>query len=910
MSFELEDGTGVDSVGNAAGSTLNPLEDGGGGDDAIALNESAMTGGEMEDLTYAFQAADMDGGGAIDLDEFSLMLEVMGCVMTDEQVKTAMVNAKAGFKKWCEMADQENVAKCQKIWNEYDEDKSGTMDLGEINSVISALRNTGADIPSFTKEQVDEMSSSGDGELNFSEFSKWYLEQDLLPDEFSLEKKKSQGSGEEKEKGAVGKMASKVLAPLSGMTKQVVSGPAELLKMSARQNATADKSAEGYDEEEAARAMMEEEGEIIFAEFVFMMRGGDLKEFMPGDWQEKAEDMRKLREAFDTADVDGDNQLELEELEMVVVAMNPKADVSPEDIQKVWAVLNPAGKEWIPFSEYVKGMIKVKNDPFLSTVVPMDVPNRFQLLSLLIDTPINEDQEKLIFDDMDPLCKQGIKLLKSMGEDEQSKDDIRKVLDQACAGQLHYLTPAQRASVSSVHYWCVFQAFMIATITCGIAAAWENLMTSYYQTDGAFDVYSSCPDFFADVDDPDGEYYNLSLPSNPGPWNGFGFAGDKVYWESYQSVPIAKWELALDAYRQAETCIPAAFNKDGTLPDCGFTPGDAASCPEPSDDGESAGCLYTPPKNPKGECLPGTCTAFPRNVTKYLELGGNAVMGGMWNATDECWKIGTCTDDEFCPDTTVPCVMSEAECLERPGATWVATDDNPATTEIDESVECWPGECAPLKQTLTSRTTTVGTMMIINISMVVVMIVFELLGLMLTALRSAVLVSKALDLRLTPLNKDRAFVAEMLVRSVFELGDSENNDLGVDAGGGEEAVTRPILVNVAAVLWIKGRVLITGTLFKFFTKMGFNWDAATWLAPWTGPTLAAMLWDAMLCHAIMKGAEVQAIGVTTSVEVGAHAYAHTHAQAHTQHPTLCPPLNLSTNPHSPFVLFCLSRWVP
>jgi len=242
-------------------------------------------------------------------------------------------------------------------------------------------------------------------------------------------------------------------------------------------------------------------------------------------------------------------------------------------------------------------------------------------------------------------------------------------------------------------------------------------------------------------------------------------------------------------------------------------------------------------------------------------------MGGMWNATDECWKIGTCTDDEFCPDTTVPCVMSEAECLERPGATWVATDDNPATTEIDESVECWPGECAPLKQTLTSRTTTVGTMMIINISMVVVMIVFELLGLMLTALRSAVLVSKALDLRLTPLNKDRAFVAEMLVRSVFELGDSENNDLGVDAGGGEEAVTRPILVNVAAVLWIKGRVLITGTLFKFFTKMGFNWDAATWLAPWTGPTLAAMLWDAMLCHAIMKGAEVQAIGVTTSVEV-------------------------------------------
>ena len=28
-----------------------------------------------------------------------------------------------------------------------------------------------------------------------------------------------------------------------------------------------------------------------------------------------------------------------------------------------------------------------------------------------------------------------------------------------------------------------------------------------------------------------------------------------------------------------------------------------------------------------------------------------------------------------------------------------------------------------------------------------------------------------------------------------------------------------------------------------------------------------MLWDAMMCHGIMKSAEVKAIGVTTSVEI-------------------------------------------
>ena len=42
------------------------------------------------------------------------------------------------------------------------------------------------------------------------------------------------------------------------------------------------------------------------------MRAGALKPFLSDDWKERTRDMRKLREAFDAADVDGDNQLELE----------------------------------------------------------------------------------------------------------------------------------------------------------------------------------------------------------------------------------------------------------------------------------------------------------------------------------------------------------------------------------------------------------------------------------------------------------------------------------------------------------------------------------------------------------------------------------------------------------------------
>jgi hypothetical protein len=53
-------------------SFANPLAAAAGGElmstaQMVAANEAEMTEAELADLTYAFQAADMDGGGAIDL---------------------------------------------------------------------------------------------------------------------------------------------------------------------------------------------------------------------------------------------------------------------------------------------------------------------------------------------------------------------------------------------------------------------------------------------------------------------------------------------------------------------------------------------------------------------------------------------------------------------------------------------------------------------------------------------------------------------------------------------------------------------------------------------------------------------------------------------------------------------------
>lgn len=87
--------------------------------------------------------------------------------------------------------------------------------------------------------------------------------------------------------------------------------------------------------------------------------------------------------------------------------------------------------------------------------------------------------------------------------------------------------------------------------------------------------------------------------------------------------------------------------------------------------------------------------------------------------------------------------------------------------------------------------------------------------------------------------------------------------MGVEAKQGAVGGERPWWRNVLTGLWIKGKVVITGTLLKQVVARVAAYDTATWLKPYLGTTFATMMWDSMMCHVIMKGAELRAIGVTT-----------------------------------------------
>lgn len=96
--------------------------------------------------------------------------------------------------------------------------------------------------------------------------------------------------------------------------------------------------------------------------------------------------------------------------------------------------------------------------------------------------------------------------------------------------------------------------------------------------------------------------------------------------------------------------------------------------------------------------------------------------------------------------------------------------------------------------------------------------------------------------------------------------------MGVEAKQGGVGGERPLWRNILTGAWIKGKVVITGFLFKQIVVRTAAYDTATWLKPYLGTMLATAMWDSLMCHVIMKGAELRAIGVTTVSYTGTHAF--------------------------------------
>ena len=99
-----------------------------------------------------------------------------------------------------------------------------------------------------------------------------------------------------------------------------------------------------------------------------------------------------------------------------------------------------------------------------------------------------------------------------------------------------------------------------------------------------------------------------------------------------------------------------------------------------------------------------------------------------------------------------------------------------------------------------------------NIAALSICTMFEIAGLYYFGILNAVRVANMIDMRLLPMNRDRANVAQSLIRAALELGQSNVVSLGIDPLR-EEAKSNKILNLVFTVLYM-AKIFLTGFTMK------------------------------------------------------------------------------------------------
>ena len=470
-----------------------------------------------------------------------------------------------------------------------------------------------------------------------------------------------------------------------------------------------------------------------------------------------------LGRCADTADVDGDNTLDFEELEMVVVAMDPHHDLTHEDMKHLWATMkagspDAAEGDSMNFNQFLIGMANVRKDERAKGWMDVNKPNKWELLSLLIDTPINKVEEKEILASLDSgLERMGIAMLKKQHQGAMEREHMRDVLNRAGRGELRKLDPGQVSRMKSLWTTAVvvsgFIGFAFTLTDCLV----ENLLVWHdgIAVDGAKDRYDICQVHSyiappANLSAPEGspdlmptmeimhelvDENWLFLKCNVRPVNsslveydellgktsyrGVKTTGDDGWYDSMKVQPRSQYYAHTHYEDFDEPAAPGGVSVAG-----------------------SGNCLYDPELGRKG--------TWGDYEDIELPIGGATYSGSQ----ARCRK----------------CECEICGCLHHVNGDLLAEGllslDNPI-------IEFWA---------------ILGVVIGVNI-------VFEIALLMYYAVYYCVKVSWALDQRLVPLNKDRAFVADSLVRAAFELGNPDSPVLGVDphteqaGGGGQNALS-------------------------------------------------------------------------------------------------------------------------
>ena len=572
--------------------------------------------------------------------------------------------------------------------------------------------------------------------------------------------------------------------------------------------------------------------ELHFAEFVHMMQGGHLDELFPGhNWRASCKEIHAMRRAFDTADVDGDDTLEEGEFELVIDTLHMGHDLTDADITYCWSVLigtcrehDPGHANHLSFTEFMVGVQQLKVDERIGDRLDLTKESPWSMLSLLIDTPVSELEEQRLTKQLTSLERLGLAMVKRT-QYPMNRNKIRSVLKSCVDGNLRELDDGARERLRQVWWHCVLQALIIGFISCGISCPAENLFVYWFRNDGLVDIDCVC--------------YTRGCMFNAG------------------SLGIADADLA-----PGDTTIPGAF-VDLFKTSVVFQTNDPCKTAE----------MYNLPDYASDASVPYSCTfrdhlnweeslGEDSSVSEYCDVGACQPGPGGWNEPAE--QVDP-ADGKTPIDQ--PAWEAARNCSARRNTTCGFVDAwsmgsylpgiNPETGKYygqgdDAPDQCWTNVWAATWFWITC------------LSVVILCCVVEIALLMYYGVYHSMRIAWALGYRLSPLNEDRAFLADSLVRGAFELGNPENPLYGVDptAEVGEATRWRIALV---ITLW-KGKIALTAAIMKFIYGCIFPWHTAVWVKPWLSMP-SDMFWNAMTAHIVISQAQIRGVGVATAHEV-------------------------------------------
>eukprot|EP01052_Picozoa_sp_SAG31_P000915 SAG31_NODE_29_length_32663_cov_14.779695_2_plen_725_part_00 len=226
---------------------------------------------------------------------------------------------------------------------------------------------------------------------------------------------------------------------------------------------------------------IESEQDLNFPEFVYLMtEDGLIDEYFPNGWGEGAYHMRLLKSAYATADLDGNNELEFEELSTSINSLHT-GTLSDQDIEYMWEVMNPAKKPFLTFAEFLEGMVAVQDNANLNKKFHLFSPD--SLMSLVLDTPVSLKEEKELMSGFTAMEKFGMTVLDRQVK-EMSDEDKTNLLIRAQKGVIHKLTDEQRKSLKRLHHINVWQCLIAGFFSAAGTAIVENFLTYELNSDG------------------------------------------------------------------------------------------------------------------------------------------------------------------------------------------------------------------------------------------------------------------------------------------------------------------------------------------------------------------------------------------------------------------------------------------